>query len=71
MDTIAVRRMKQTARRRAQRRIRITRTMKCCECGSRDDLERHHPDHNRALDVEIWCRPCHRYEHVRMRREAA
>lgn len=32
---------------------------KCEECGSTEDLERHHPDYSKALEVRTLCRKCH------------
>jgi hypothetical protein len=35
---------------------------KCCAVcyRRRNDLERHHPDHSKPLDVVFACPPCHR-----------
>jgi len=32
---------------------------KCSICGSTENLERHHPDYDRPLDVVTLCRSCH------------
>lgn len=47
---------KATARKRAQRAIPLT---ECENCGSRKNLQRHHPDHSKPLDVQILCQACH------------
>jgi hypothetical protein len=36
-----------------------------CECGS-SNVEMHHPDYGRPLDVEWKCRPCHLKLHSRV-----
>ena len=34
--------------------------LNCCErCGSNENLQKHHPDYNKPLCVEILCRNCH------------
>lgn len=41
----------------------------CARCGGAGD-EAHHPrGYLNALDVVWYCRPCHRAEHTRLRRE--
>lgn len=43
---------------------------KCTRCGfETDELDAHHPDYSRPLDVEWLCRRCHKREHGRIRRE--
>lgn len=32
---------------------------KCTECGSNEQLVRHHSDYNKPLDVLILCKDCH------------
>ena len=32
---------------------------KCEECGSTEDLEHHHPDYSKPLEVLTLCRSCH------------
>lgn len=41
----------------AMRRGQIQQTP--CECGSTDDLEMHHDDYDKPLEVRFLCRPCH------------
>ena len=31
----------------------------CYICGSKEGLERHHPDYNKPLDIRTICRGCH------------
>lgn len=31
----------------------------CADCGSLENLERHHPDYSEPLEVEILCHKCH------------
>jgi hypothetical protein len=43
---------------------RLQRGVRCEVCGSTRDLEAHHPDHSRPLDV-VWLDPlCHRRVHL-------
>jgi hypothetical protein len=38
---------------------------KACEkCGSDADLQKHHEDYNKPLDVVVLCRPCHAKLHA-------
>ena len=34
----------------------------CSNCGSKERLQRHHPDYDKPLEVVILCRPCHKEE---------
>jgi hypothetical protein len=44
----------------------------CVVCGGVDNIEGHHPDYDRPLEVVWLCAPCHRDEHARLRKlEAA
>lgn len=36
----------------------------CAFCGARDNLEAHHHDYAKPLDVTWLCRPCHRRFHA-------
>lgn len=47
---------KAAARKAAQRFYEVT---KCQECGSTHRVQRHHPDMNDPLRVEILCEVCH------------
>ena len=38
---------------------------KCCICGRTENLERHHPDYNKPLNVITVCRSCHVLLHKR------
>jgi hypothetical protein len=40
---------------------------KCQLCGSTENLQRHHPDYSKPLEVWILCRPCHWKIHNIMR----
>lgn len=31
----------------------------CCVCGSMEDLEKHHEDYSKPLEVQWYCRPHH------------
>jgi len=41
----------------------------CKHCGSGKKAEAHHHNYHKPLDVIWLCRPCHRAEHARLRRE--
>jgi hypothetical protein len=37
---------------------------KCCErCGATENLERHHPDYSKPLEVQTLCKTCHTQVH--------
>ena len=38
-------------------------TIECERCGSDKDLQRHHPDYSKSLEVVVLCRACHFKEH--------
>jgi len=40
----------------------------CVVCGSTEQIEGHHPDYSKPLEVVWLCAPCHRDEHVRLRK---
>ena len=43
-------------------KIKITR---CCEkCGSNNNLERHHKDYSKPLEVQVLCKNCHTQTHI-------
>jgi len=42
------------------RNIKLT---KCEECGSKENLCRHHSDYSKPLEVTILCRSCHQNWH--------
>jgi len=53
---------KAASRKRAQRGYQ---ELTACErCRSTSNLQRHHPDINDALTVDILCQPCHAAVHV-------
>lgn len=36
----------------------------CCEnCGSTENLHRHHPDYDKPLEIMVLCEPCHKEVH--------
>ncbi len=35
----------------------------CEECGSKEHLERHHPDYDKPLEAQTLCRECHQHVH--------
>ena len=41
--------------------------IECIKCGSKEQLQRHHLDYNKPLEVVILCRPCHIREHKERR----
>lgn len=43
---------------------------KCEKCGSRENLERHHPDYTNPLEVQTLCRSCHALLHLGLKKEA-
>lgn len=47
----------------------INPEMKCTKCGSENDLQMHHEDYSKKLDVIVLCRPCHTALHTERRRE--
>lgn len=48
--------------RRALKRGDLTRPNKCSRCGNVGDIEGHHRDYDKPLDVEWLCIPCHGVE---------
>jgi hypothetical protein len=44
------------------RHIPLDKGIVCEECGSSEQLERHHPDY-KSLNVQILCKPCHSKYH--------
>jgi formylmethanofuran dehydrogenase subunit E len=50
----------------AVRRGRITKPLQCGQCGAavpKAELQGHHHDYSKPLDVEWLCRACHAAEH--------
>ena len=61
-------RRKQRARIKARYHLR---TVQPCEvCGTTDDVQRHHPDHSRPLEIRWRCRRHHAELHRQERRAA-
>lgn len=54
---------KNTVRKMAQRAFPIT-GMACQECGTVGRLQRHHPDMEKPLEVNILCQGCHTQRHL-------
>ena len=38
---------------------KIAKAETCCKCGSKIDIERHHPDYSKPLEIITLCRKCH------------
>lgn len=62
-------------RRRAYHRVglavesgELEKPDKCARCGYEADLEAHHPNYARPLDVIFLCRKCHAIEHRDIRK---
>jgi hypothetical protein len=51
---------KSKARRLARLNVRVER---CCRCGSTENLNRHHENYDKPLDVIIVCSLCHHKIH--------
>jgi len=47
----------------AKRKGEITPPERCEDCGRITKLHAHHKDYSKPLDVEWYCRPCHRKIH--------
>ena len=45
------------ARKKARRETSLE--SKCAICGTSENLQRHHPDYNKPLEVKTLCRSCH------------
>ena len=58
-------RKRMVARNKAEYKIKIKPKDMCKSCGSKKDLERHHQDYDKPLEIEILCRDCHRKLHRR------
>lgn len=43
-------------------RLLLTRPS-CSKCGSKERIERHHPDYSKPLEFVLLCRACHRKIH--------
>jgi hypothetical protein len=41
-------------------RLAPVETLVCEECGGTDNVQRHHDDHSKPLDVQVLCIKCHR-----------
>jgi hypothetical protein len=48
---------------RSLSKIRVKKGDKCDKCGSKQNLELHHPDYNEPYFVMTLCRTCHCKEH--------
>lgn len=54
----------QRALRRAVRIGEIVRPETCGQCGARGQIDAHHDDYSRPLDVRWLCKACHSREHA-------
>ena len=36
----------------------------CADCGATEDLQKHHPDYSKPLEVVTLCRVCHVRRHI-------
>lgn len=52
---------KHTARWKAERHTSLA--VKCANCGSSENLERHHPNYEKPLEIVTLCQSCHRASH--------
>ena len=48
---------------RAQRAVSASGA-RCCKCGSKSWLQRHHEDYSKPTEVTFLCAACHRKEHA-------
>jgi len=48
---------------RAMARRNVPINQPCSQCGSKENLARHHPDYSKPKDVIILCRKCHAAAH--------
>ena len=58
---------KHIARRTLGNAVRLGKVFKpdiCLACGSDENVEAHHEDYSRPLEVEWWCRNCHATYHA-------
>lgn len=58
---------KHIARRTLGNAVQLGRVFKpdiCSACGSDENVEAHHEDYTRPLEVEWWCRNCHASYHA-------
>lgn len=55
----------------AIRHGKVVRPDACERCGAKGNVEGHHHDYSKPLDVEWLCRPCHAAHHWNERKAAA
>lgn len=58
-----VRRQRWRARKAAQRAFPLV-DQRCADCGAANNLQRHHPNHARPIDIIILCQSCHTQREV-------
>jgi len=59
-------RLKAKAHEQAQYAVKMGRLVKpdaCQECGQKSNVDGHHKDYSKPLEVIWLCRPCHRKQH--------
>jgi len=62
-------RLKRLAKERA--RYHVSLAGNCSNCGGTEQLERHHPDYDKDLEVVTLCKKCHSRLHATLKIEEA